>query len=57
MADSRVINATVEIEIIDLISEMAQAERRSFSAMVAILLIEATEAREKQSKKLSHAKS
>lgn len=44
--DSRVINATVEIETIEAIMEMAKQEkRRSFSNMVAVLLEEAVKAR------------
>lgn len=49
-AESRTIQAVVEIETIDLINEMASEEKRSFSNMVAVLLEEAVNGRVNTSK-------
>jgi hypothetical protein len=35
------VNATLQDEIIDIVEALAQAERRSFSSMIAILVEEA----------------
>lgn len=44
-AESRTIQAVVEIETIDAIQQMAEQEKRSFSNMVAVLLEEAVKLR------------
>lgn len=49
--EARQINATVEIEVIEVIWDMAKAEKRSFSNMVAVLLEEAIAKRNEQSHK------
>lgn len=45
MADTKQITATVPIDTVDAVYKIAEAEIRSFSEMVAMLLAEAVKAR------------
>lgn len=50
MADTEQINATLKNDLCAKINEIAKEEKRSFSSMVAILLEEAVDKREKSKK-------
>lgn len=50
MGDTKQINATLETELVEWIDKQANKEKRSFSQMVAVLLFEAKETREKEKK-------